>query len=430
MQGICNFDEFQFRMNIFTTGDAKIDLFENVIFSDKIAISGSIMTACLQKYHPLMELFTSEKKLENQLSHYYNEYYCNADIDIMVKTPCVFEYFKIVNELYNQIKINICKNNSIYAKPEHVKLILNKKCNFFVNKKFIAQLISDKDYIDEKDQEKFNIIKETINTNPIMRKIFYNIYIEHIITPNLNDANKIKYPELFDDNVEFGITIHNDICELKLSMNYKYAIRSPHLLHNLEIFQVKYDDFFSTVGKFHLPCVRAYYNGSNVYMTPSCITAHMTFMNIDYKYFAGARDPIEIINKYRMRGFGTWLSDHEVKQYNKYSANVKCWSDIYLYIRNIPTLNINNLFFKPRMFLEQYYVDVMPVDLNNRYIDHDEKKNPEIVLTTNLTEIMIKRYKIKANHLDYIIGTYINKYGYVASINKWLIPAYFECSLL
>jgi hypothetical protein len=35
-------------------------------------------------------------------------------------------------------------------------------------------------------------------------------------------------------------------------------------------------------------------------------------MNLDYKYFAGSQDPINIINKYRMRGFGCWLNMNEL----------------------------------------------------------------------------------------------------------------------
>ena len=37
----------------------------------------------------------------------------------------------------------------------------------------------------------------------------------------------------------------------------------------------------------------------------------MTLINIDYKYFAGSKDPIEIINKYRQRGYSLPLNDSE-----------------------------------------------------------------------------------------------------------------------
>ena len=35
--------------------------------------------------------------------------------------------------------------------------------------------------------------------------------------------------------------------------------------------------------------------------------------NIDYKYFAGTNNPIEIILKYLQRGYGTILNSNEIK---------------------------------------------------------------------------------------------------------------------
>ena len=114
----------------------------------------------------------------------------------------------------------------------------------------------------------------------------------------------------------------------------------------------------TTVANFHMPCVRAYYNGSNVYMTPSCISAHMTYMNIDYKYFAGSKDPISIINKYRMRGFGVFLNKDEIDTYIKYCHSIPFWNNMFninpakskSYNNYLGPLNINHKLFKPRLF--------------------------------------------------------------------------------
>jgi hypothetical protein len=54
-------------------------------------------------------------------------------------------------------------------------------------------------------------------------------------------------------------------------------------------------------------------------MTPSCVTAMMTGINIEYKYFASIRDPIDIINKYNRRGFGIILNTIELEQYKKFN---------------------------------------------------------------------------------------------------------------
>jgi len=100
------------------------------------------------------------------------------------------------------------------------------------------------------------------------------------------------------------------------------------LSRKLEIFSIKEDDFFSVVSTFHFPCVRGIYDGSNVYLMPSCITAFMTLMNIDYKYVCCAKDPIELILKYKdFRGYGIYLNIDEKKSVLKYiMKNPKYWS--------------------------------------------------------------------------------------------------------
>src|SRR6185437_9370946 len=110
--------------------------------------------------------------------------------------------------------------------------------------------------------------------------------------------NDIKKTEIGEKN----------IAVLKISESIRYKLKSPKLLRTIETFRSRAEDFFSTVSQFHLPCVRAYYNGANVYMLPTFITAMLTCVNINYKYFAGVRDPVEILNKYRSRGFGTLLN--------------------------------------------------------------------------------------------------------------------------
>jgi hypothetical protein len=97
----------------------------------------------------------------------------------------------------------------------------------------------------------------------------------------------------------------------------------------IETFMVIGEDFFKTVARFHLPCVRAYYTGNNVYMTPTFITAMMTNVNVEYKYFSGQRDPVEILNKYRTRGFGTLLNNKEKEYVYTYNKEHKQYCNMY-----------------------------------------------------------------------------------------------------
>lgn len=74
---------------------------------------------------------------------------------------------------------------------------------------------------------------------------------------------------------------------MKISEYTRFKIKSPLLSRPIEAFKSQGEDFFKTVSRFHLPCVRAYYTGDNVYMTPTFITAMMTCVNTEYKYFSG-----------------------------------------------------------------------------------------------------------------------------------------------
>jgi len=425
-RGITNLSNFKAKMNIFTTGDVNNDLFQDIVFGDNIAITGSIMTACLQKHHPLLDIFKGT--INEKTAKFFDEYYSKSDIDIMIKTNDTFEYIEIANRIYKQIVENICKLNPSNAKPEHTKLILNKKANFFVSEQFIRDLEFDDTHI-QGMEEAIQYVRKNANTNPDIRKQLHSIYTDKIISPMLSDEKKTKYSEFFDDNIEFAITVNKSNQDITLIVNYKYNIKSPHLLHNLELFQVRYDDFFATVAKFHLPCVRAYYNDVNVFMTPSCITAHMTYMNIDYKYFSGTQDPIEIINKYRLRGFGTWLSGNELTQYTTYSKNVQYWCDMMHmntpdYDNSRGTIDVNEMFFKPRLYQEDYYISSNPVDINNRYEEQEQKK-----LNINNIATYSELASLKTSNDLYDLESLIfncnaiGEYGSINIIKKWVIDA-------
>jgi hypothetical protein len=61
--------------------------------------------------------------------------------------------------------------------------------------------------------------------------------------------------------------------------------------------------------------VRAYYDGENVFMTPSCVIANLTNMNLEYNYFAGTQKPSTILMKYLVRGFGVFLNQTELQDF-------------------------------------------------------------------------------------------------------------------
>ena len=401
-QGICNLEEFTYRMNIFCTGDYKYNLFQDFDFKKyNIAISGSIMTACLQRNHPLMNIINN-----TNFNEYFNDYYSKADIDVMFIANDIFTFMNNVKIFY----YNICKNmlimNNSYNDTE---LVLNKLAYLFVTEKFIKENITN-------DKIKILWIKKNIGSNNviILFKSFYqklkeDKYNELIKGLNEDEIKRLEkeYPDIYNKNdVELKIYINNrTINDIDLSYTYKYKITSKYLKHPLELFKVKYNDFISCVSQFHLPCVRAYYNG-NVYLTPSCISSHLTYMNIDYKYVSGSTDILEIINKYRLRGFGTWLNKNEYDMMIKYCNNVIIWKKIFANNNIYGTISLNSSIFRKK-------------NINYITINCDIVK--EFNNNISYTEIL----KIRDN--DIIINEIYNNLkvidndGNILPLKKWII---------
>ena len=96
--GINTLETFRERLNIFITGSEIINIFNGINFKEnKMAITGSVMPACLQKNNPLESNFKS-------IYRYFLEYYHKSDIDIMIKTSNIFEYINICNNIQNKIE--------------------------------------------------------------------------------------------------------------------------------------------------------------------------------------------------------------------------------------------------------------------------------------------------------------------------------------
>jgi hypothetical protein len=397
---ISNLDEFKTRLNLFISGDPNINMLEHINMKElNIAISGSVMTACCQYKHPLMRLFTLNN-FNDRFLRYLDEYYYDSDIDVMVKTPDVFKFIDITREFHEKIMLNVCHYKN--GDPSDTKYELNNTTYLFVTQEFVLENICN-------DKLSYQFITDNLDT-PEIKKIFLPFAIKMFdiqCKKKLAEFEKSthqsiidKYTDLFifcEENLlikirnyktgetlvtkqsnesEFTmeeldliITTANDVEEraktdinftdgMYFSSSYKVRISSSQLKHDFELFSISKDDFMTTVANFHMPCVRAYYDGSNVYMTPSFITAHLTFMNIDYKYFAGSKDPINIINKYRMRGFGVWLNQKEIETYIKYCYEVPFWNKLFninpnnkhSYSKCLGALNISHRLFKPRCF--------------------------------------------------------------------------------
>lgn len=397
---ICNFDEFMYRFNIFITGSKDNYLFKDIDFKKyELAISGSIITACLQKNHPLLSILKDpEGNMEKLFDRYFDEFYGNSDVDFMIRGHDIIEFIKKVKMIYNQIRLNVIEKN-IKANLDDIKIEYIKTIFLFVKSDFVKDKIVN-------DEFSFNYIINNINNKevidlfkPYIEEKLEEYYYHLLENYSKDEVKKIKekYKELFDDSInKIQITIQNnnfgynstlpeintkidtekleneiDNIDEANKMEYHYErmgleismkakISSKHFKKTLELFCYNADDPFYLVSSFHLPCVRGYFQGDNVYLTPSCISSHLTYINLDYKYFAGSKDPCEIINKYRFRGFGTILNRYEINNYLTFTKNNQYWSKEYnlSHISKQSTkqligfLSINNPVFRKKKYVE------------------------------------------------------------------------------
>jgi hypothetical protein len=169
-------------------------------------------------------------------------------------------------------------------------------------------------------------------------------------------------------------------------------------------------------------------NDITVKLMSSCITAMMTGINIDYKYFAGLRDPIEILNKYRMRGFGTFLNDSEKQHMLYYNGNVNKNNGMF-HIANIKdkievskffgAKEINDNVFKPMSFTISKEVgnNVYPVR-NHKYVKTitDLKEYYKNKCKYDSTKSVVDMFKLRS----------VNKDGYVEPLQRWVMDAYYS----
>ena len=483
--GIVNLTEFKRRLNIFISGNETINLLNGVNWSNMV-ITGGMMPAILPKNNPLMALFknsTDPKAAldEKELNRFYNEYYANSDIDIACNHDSIIDFIEHVKH----IKTILCNNLKIDEKQ--IKVDPVKTVALYVNSKLLKTKCDNGDV-----PFKFDYIIEHKN-NPYVKLYFYDLYLEQkkisnaknkqILSDKTNDdyyfellhycqfdkmaliINDISFetevvvnktPD-FNSGLELVFNLKddnnnpfNDNVFIKFSETLKFKLHSKHLKHTCEIFRINDKEFFSSIARFHLPCVRSYYNGENCYMLPSAITSYQTLTNIDFKYFVGSNDPINIIDKYRKRGFGTIMNQMEIKQFlsyiisvgnNKKAYGIKDASEIKNIMGNI---DVNHDYFKPRKFLPEDFMPDPTISLTyqNANINKTiEEKNigkvkkavkneasinetPIIIETNNITNY----YKKKFNKYpcQFVETRTISSTGNIEPYKPWMIDVGYE----
>lgn len=451
--GLDTTQNFQTKLNYFITRN-NIDVFEGVetVSSNSnkwknFAITGSVMSACVQKKTPLMDLVCSDNDIEIKWNSFFDQYYTKSnpksestsDIDIMCNCNNLSDYIEKTFKLFNCIKLNIfnkCRLKDNETLENVASIMDNKNTNIYIYKAYVEKYMSHlgtfeeiqkntqqeniREFVYEKYIEfKINQLNDkSENVKSILSKIESIEKIKIIVEDEVNKNNvsstnkhSVYVSDLLDDYQEVSNEdnkILYTICE-----SIKFRIVSLYLRREIEIFHINYEEFFSCVARFHLPCVRAYYNGQKVYVLPSFITAMMTFTNIDYKYSSGMKDPIEIINKYRFRGFGTILNKREKDYTTQYNLNSNDWKMFYKNNQVIGTnYPIDCSIFQPLKFFDQEsgYLYQKPY-----YQKVNQKFTPYIK----------KSYQLNNIWSSPMLQT-IDNYGNLLPLKQWIIDAYYD----
>jgi hypothetical protein len=80
-----------------------------------------------------------------------------------------------------------------------------------------------------------------------------------------------------------------------------------------------YVNSIEKVRRYHLPFVRAAFDGEIATIYPSCAIALGTRVNVDYEYVAGSKSPFSIVYKMWLRGFTLIVSNREQRQMLEYA---------------------------------------------------------------------------------------------------------------
>lgn len=442
-KGISTYNEFLLKANIFITGCNFINIFNNLDDDINIGVTGSLMTACLQKEHPLENIFYfGDLRFNSNLdistvkfNTFLNEYYKESDVDVVVCSNDQIDFIKKCNKIFTCVVGNLLIWNE-GMDTNNVRSEVVKTYFLSIDDNIIRDVLTDYD----KDYVYNNLGDENIKT---IIKEYYKDEIakenEKLVSNYLDDLNNLD-PRIFnDDDALFEVRIRNEYqinnpYITKVNISFKYNIKSPaYLNRNLELFATYKDDPFAIVARFHMPCVRGYWSGKDVYLLPSCVMSHMTLMNIDYKYFSGKKDPIDIINKYRMRGFGTFLNKQEIRDLLIYSKETK-WNNL-LFIedsediveRNKQILghtSITQVIHRPNMVNPSGYPNM--VEYNR---DHDNKdKNGNLINSVKEYQVAVNElYKISGKEDDIMYNyTTVNESGSINMVNNIIIEQYFN----
>lgn len=304
---LVDIETFKQQLNIFITGSEHINIFKDFDFKqNQTYICGSVIPACLHN----IELSSIRNGMTKK--QFYNYHYNESDVDMYVLCDGNNDFVK------KSVNVMKCIQNNL-GEYEESTVTYEIKKGIFVR--------ITKEYITDHFENPEEIINDFENhTHVFMDKI--KEYDQQISST----YDFTNYCDVYDlSNINISLVDYNENgFEVMHSIKFHISVEYENKTTKIELFSnLKHNDPMTLVTNFHLNCVRGYYDGEMVYMTPSCLMANVTMINMDYKYVSGNTNPMEIINKYRKRGFGTILNENEMMELFKYSMHDQKWKQEY-----------------------------------------------------------------------------------------------------
>lgn len=122
---------------------------------------------------------------------------------------------------------------------------------------------------------------------------------------------------LFDEAVEYYVDYHRltKLKKVMLSDGKKYKYHAIWNSLKVEF----YRGSFGYISNYHVPSVRADYDGDQLLFYPSAVVANITGFCLDLRYFKTENsNPMEIVRKYYSRGYSFFLNDAEMSLFIDY----------------------------------------------------------------------------------------------------------------
>ena len=300
-RGICTPNEFIGKLRAYTH-----DVFKNASFTNytsdgkllyKMAITGSAMTACAIKNPREADFYTFEDYLEcfypmpkknknminnknesNQLAQLVQSYQSN-----------------VKNTLFEEISDESSKSTSIEENNDNDNNDNNNDDNNNDNNN------NNNDNDNSEESEDSDTTKSTSRI------------------ADIDLAVECAFDD-FDKSVELifaEIKINNPyavLCKKKTENKHKYIVKG--IPRYIDIFHVA--SISHVVSKFHLDCVRAWFDGITIHCFPTFICAANTSMCSDIRWVSNQKDLRDVIMKYHYRGFGTYINATDLSNLQTY----------------------------------------------------------------------------------------------------------------